>query len=47
MGLVSTALTALTVEQILTGIDIKRRLRIRVQRAESHELLPRAEPYRI
>src|SRR5260370_36201308 len=36
---VTAALTAVTVEQILAGIDIERRPGIPVQRAESHELL--------
>src|SRR5712692_3793683 len=40
---VAATLTAVTVEQILAGIDIKRRPGIRVQRAESHELLSRGD----
>src|SRR6266851_9948882 len=40
---VATLLTAVTVEQILAGIDIKRRPGIPVQRAESHELLSRSD----
>ena len=33
----------MTIEQILAGIDIERRLRIRMQRAESHELVASAD----
>src|SRR5713226_5658100 len=40
---VTAALTAVTIEQILAGIDIERRPGIRVQRAESHELLSRGD----
>src|SRR5260370_27586768 len=41
---VTAALTAVTVEQILAGIDIERRPSIPVQRAESHELLSCGDP---
>ena len=40
---IATAVTAVTIEQILAGIDIERRLRIRMQRAESHELVASAD----
>ena len=40
---VTAALTAVAVEQILTGIDIERRPGVRVQRAQSHELFSRAD----
>ena len=43
---VPAALTAVAVEQILTGIDIERRTGVRVQRAQSHELLSRADAVR-
>src|SRR5215472_10350084 len=36
---VAAALTAVAVEQVLTGIDVKRGPLLCVQRAESHELL--------
>lgn len=40
---ISAALATVTVEQIFTGIDVKRRLCIRVQRAEPNEFLARAD----
>src|ERR1700680_253882 len=40
---IASAVTAVTIEQILAGIDIERRLRIRMQRAESHELVAFAD----
>jgi hypothetical protein len=40
---VTATMTAVTVEQILAGIDIERRPGIPVQRAESHKLLSRGE----
>ncbi|SRR5260370_25999161 len=43
---VTAALTAVAVEQILPGIDIERRPGFPVQRAESHELLSRADAVR-
>src|ERR1700682_4567988 len=40
---VATAVTAVAIEQILAGIDIERRLRIRMQRAESPDLVAGAD----
>jgi hypothetical protein len=40
---VTATLTSVAIEQILADIDIERRSRIRVQRAESHELLSRGD----
>src|SRR6202049_1487708 len=40
---IASAVTAVTIEQILAGIDIERRLRIRMQRAKSDELVAGAD----
>src|SRR5580658_183641 len=40
---IATAVTAVAIEQILAGIDIEGRLLIRMQRAESHELIAGAD----
>ena len=40
---VTATVTAVTVEQILAGVDVERRVSFRVQRAESYELLARRD----